>query len=132
VEWPLQGWSRLKVNDQHLALVTNDAYSLSLQDDVWQWTLLRSPKMAWGGGEPEVYSGHDHFTDQGAHVFAFEMHASERLEASDLHVVAKQQVQPVIVFDRYEGMDRPLWGSNKARASTPLFKPQGEEDESLE
>ncbi|HEX5912049.1 MAG TPA: glycoside hydrolase family 38 C-terminal domain-containing protein, partial [Rubrobacter sp.] len=48
-EWPVQGWSRVRLADRHLALVTGDAYSLSLYDDRWQWTLLRSPKMAWGG-----------------------------------------------------------------------------------
>jgi hypothetical protein len=33
-----------------------------------------------------------------------------------LHTVARQQMQPPVVFDRYEGLDRPPWGNNPPRA----------------
>jgi alpha-mannosidase len=115
-EWPVQGWSRVEVRDRHLALVTGDAYSLSLNGDHWQWTLLRSPKMAWGGGEPVVYAGRDWHTDQGPHTFDFVLCAGERLEETMLQTAARQQMQPPIVFDRYEGMDRPPWGNSPPRA----------------
>ena len=114
-EWPVQGWSRVKLADRQLALVTGDAYSLSLDGDRWQWTLLRSPKMAWGGGEPVVYAGRDQYTDQGPHTFDFVLCVGGYLEDTMLHTVARQQMQPPVVFDRYEGMDRPPWGNNPPR-----------------
>ncbi len=116
VEWPVQGWSRVEVEGCHLALVTGDAYSLSLDGDCWQWTLLRSPKMAWGGGKPEVYAGRDWHTDQGPHTFGFVLHAGEHLEEGTLRTACRQQMQPPVVFDRYEGMDRPPWGNSPPRA----------------
>jgi alpha-mannosidase len=115
-EWPVQGWSRVEVAGRQLALVTGDAYSLSLDGARWQWTLLRSPKMAWGGGEPEVYAGRDWHTDQGPHTFDFVLCVGEQLEETMLHTAARQQMQPPVVFDRYEGMDRPPWGNNPPRA----------------
>jgi alpha-mannosidase len=115
-EWPVQGWSYVELADRRLALVTGDAYSLSLDGDRWQWTLLRSPKMAWGGGEPVVYAGRDQYTDQGPHTFDFVLCVGGHLEETMLHTVARQQMQPPVVFDRYEGMDRPPWGNNPPRA----------------
>jgi len=95
--------------------VTNDAYSLSLNDDVWQWTLLRSPRMTWGGGDPEIYAGRDWHTDQGSHTFAMILHVAGPLDDAALHAAARQQAQPPIVFDRYEGLQRPPWGSQPPR-----------------
>jgi alpha-mannosidase len=115
-EWPVQGWSRVELAGRQLALVTGDAYSLSLDGERWQWTLLRSPKMAWGGGEPVVYAGRDWHTDQGPHTFDFVLWVGEQLEATRLHTAARQQMQPPVVFDRYEGMDRPPWGNSPPRA----------------
>lgn len=112
----MQGWSRVEVGGQHLAVVTGDAYSLSLDSNRWQWTLLRSPKMAWGGGEPEVYAGRDWHTDQGPHTFDFVLHAGDHLEEVTLCTAARQQMQPPVVFDRYEGMDRPPWGNSPPRS----------------
>ncbi len=114
-EWPAQGWSRVDVNGRQMALITADAYSLSLDEALWQWTLLRSPKMAWGGGEPLVYAGRDWHTDQGPHTFDFVLNAGDRLEEAKLHAATRQQVQPPVVFDRYEGMDRPPWGNSPPR-----------------
>lgn len=50
-EWPVCGWS----SAGELALVTLDASSVSLSGRRWQWTLLRSPKAAWGGGRPDPW-----------------------------------------------------------------------------
>jgi alpha-mannosidase len=108
-EWPVQGWSRVDVEETRLAMVTNDAYSLSLDGDCWQWTLLRSPKMAWMGSDPPVYAGHDWHTDQGPHVFHFVLCAEAGLDETALHTLARQQAQPPIVFSRYAGMQRPPW-----------------------
>ena len=115
-EWPVQGWSRVEVANRQLALVTGDAYSLSLDEDRWQWTLLRSPKMAWGGGKPVVYAGRDWHTDQGPHTFDFVLCVGEYLADTVLHAAARQQMQPPVAFDRYEGMDRPPWGNSPPRA----------------
>ncbi len=46
VEWPVQCWSKMTLSQEHeVALVTNDAYSVSVSEEGgWQWTLLRSPR----------------------------------------------------------------------------------------
>src|SRR5262249_10211214 len=109
-EWPFLGWSRLHVGDVDVGLVTNDAYSHSVDGSTWQLTLLRSPKMAWGGGEPLIYGGRDLHTDQGVHRFAFELRVGVAISEQELADAARRQGQPLVVFDRYEGMDRPAWG----------------------
>jgi alpha-mannosidase len=109
-EWPFLGWSRLTVGKTDIGLVTNDAYSHSVNGRVWQPTLLRSPKMAWGGGRPVTYCGRDHHTDQGVHGFHFELWFAAALEETDLALAIRRQARPLVVFDRYEGMDRPAWG----------------------
>lgn len=109
-EYPVQGYSWVRLpGGSALALVTADAYSLSLEDNRWQWTLLRSPKMAWDGGMSDVYSGRDHHTDQGPHTFEFHLYAGKHLDTSTLHTNSRQQARLPLVFDRYEGMDRPPW-----------------------
>lgn len=94
-----------------LALVTHDAYSLSINGDVWQWTLLRSPKLAWAGGRPDVYAGRDDHTDQGPHAFAFRLLTGDAAAPEALPVAARQHGSPLVVFDRYEGLNRPPWGA---------------------
>jgi alpha-mannosidase len=115
-EWPVQGWSSVGSEGNHLALVTHDAYSVSMNGGMWQWTLLRSPRMAWGGEDPEVYAGRDWHTDQGQHTFDFTLCADQNLEAGKLNELARQQAQPPVVFDRYEGLDRPPWGNSPPRS----------------
>jgi alpha-mannosidase len=114
-EWPVQGWSCVEADGTGLAVVTGDAYSLSLNDDLWQWTLLRSPKMAWGGGQPDVYGGRDRHTDQGWHHFDLVLWPGTAIDPAQLHTTARQQAQPPIVFDRYEGVARPPWGNSPPR-----------------
>jgi alpha-mannosidase len=109
-EWPFLGWSRLRVGHLDIGLVTDDLYSHSVDGKTWQPTLLRSPKMAWGGGRPATFAGRDHHTDQGVHRFAIALVLGDDLAADDLAEAAQRQAQPLIVFDRYEGMDRPAWG----------------------
>ena len=111
VEWPVHGWSRLSLEDADVALVTNDAYSVSVDANRWQWTLMRSPRMAWGGGEPAIYAGREWFTDQGIHELDFELRVGPELFAGDLTRAARRRGQPVITFDRYEGMNRPSFGA---------------------
>ncbi|MEX2537003.1 MAG: glycoside hydrolase family 38 C-terminal domain-containing protein [Trueperaceae bacterium] len=138
-EWPVQGWSRADFADDpsngasgetlgvRLALLTQDAYSLSCREDGWQWTLLRSPRMAWGGGNPKPYAGRDWFADQGVHVFDFELHVGDGLEPRALEERASGLVQPLILFDRYDGMNRPL-GRRKSSAPVQALFQRNEEE----
>ena len=109
-EWPFLGWSRLRVGNTDLGLVTSDFYSHSVDGALWQPTLLRSPRMAWGGGDPRTYAGRDQHTDQGTHRFAFTVYLAETLSDAEMAGALAEAAQPLVVFDRYEGMDRPAWG----------------------
>ncbi len=107
-EYPVQGWSRLSVRGVDLALLTQDAYSLSADGAAWQWTLLRSPRMAWQGIDAPVYHARDTYTDQGVHEMSFELHAGAQLADAALDIAARRMAQPLITFDRTEGVERPL------------------------
>jgi alpha-mannosidase len=96
-EWTYLGWSRVRVAGIDVGLTTSDCYSHSVDGAFWTQTLLRSPRMAWGGGNPKTYAGRDQHRDQGVHHFAFTLRFAEA-------------AQPLVVFDRYEGMNRPGWG----------------------
>jgi alpha-mannosidase len=109
-EWPFLGWSRLRVGETDIGLATCDIYSHSVDHALWQPTLLRSPRMAWGGGNPRVYAGHDHHTDQGHHRFALTLRFADSLSDDAMTHALADASAPLVVFDRYEGMDRPAWG----------------------
>ena len=106
-EWPVCGWSYAG----ELALVTLDASSVSLSGGCWQWTLLRSPKAAWGGGRPDPYGGRDEYTDQGAHRFAFALHAGPPPAPAELDASARREAAPPLLLERFEGMERRAPGS---------------------
>lgn len=130
-EWPVQGWSRVDVGSAEaklLSVITQDAYSVSCNGSVWQWTLLRSPRMAWGGGNPLVYSGRDWFTDQGVHVFDFTVQLGGSQEPAGLTATANGMARPLVVFDRYDGMNRPLGRRKSSEPVQVLFRRPGEED----
>jgi hypothetical protein len=70
--------------------------------------------MAWGwrtGGVRRARLAHG---SGAAHVLV--LCVGERLEEARLHTAARQQMQPPVVFDRYEGMDRPSRGNSPPRA----------------
>jgi hypothetical protein len=50
---------------------------------------------------------------QGPHrpCVAVEVAAERNVEAGRSNRLARQQAQPPVVFDRYEGLDRPPWGT---------------------
>ncbi len=48
-EMPFCGWDSVQGADHNISLHTPDAYSSRLHGDVWQFSLLRSPLMAWTG-----------------------------------------------------------------------------------
>ena len=84
---------------------------MSLSGARWQWTLLRSPKVAWGGGRPGAYGGRDDYTDQGAHTFAFALHAGSPPAAEALAASARREAAPPLVLERFEGMERRAPGN---------------------
>ncbi len=108
VEYPVQGWSRLSGMGVEMALLTQDAFSLSVDRGLWLWTLLRSPRMAWQGGNPPIYHGRDTHTDQGVHDLTFELRFGETLPSAVLDTAARRISQRLITFDRTEGVERPL------------------------
>ena len=119
VEWPMHGWGRgVPGEGVGLAVITPDAYSASLDGEALTWSLLRSPRMAWSGKVvAEPYGGRDFFTDQGRHALEFLIVPGTGEELSDarLNGLALDMVRPPIVFDRYEGMNRPPWGDDPPR-----------------
>ena len=68
-----------------------------------------------------MYAGRDWHTDQGQHTFDFTLCADQNLEAGRLNKLTRQQAQPPAVFDRYEGLDRPPWGTARR---APCGSPQ--------
>jgi alpha-mannosidase len=109
-EWSFLDWARLEVDGTAIALVTTDIFSHSVNDRLWQLTLLRSPKMAWGGGEPQTYAGRDHHADQGVHDFALTLNLGPAASEEGTAATLAGSIDPPVVFDRYEGMSRPAWG----------------------
>lgn len=108
VEYSVQGWSRLRYPTHDMAMLSQDAFSLSATEGLWQWTLLRSPRMAWPGSDPPVYHHRDDFADQGVHEFEFALHADERLDDAALETMARRMAQKLVTFERAEGTARPF------------------------
>ena len=114
IEWPLQGWAHPTGTDTPtLAVLTQDANSASLDGTAWAWSLLRSTRMAWAGGDVSNFSGEDDLADGGAHTFKFHLQPLQSGAANDAQCAAQAAMlaQPLVVFDRYEGMNRPPWGT---------------------
>ena len=107
-EFPVQGWSRLAFPGVGLAMLSQDAFSLRADAQLWQWTLLRSPRMAWQGGESPIYHGRDVHTDQGMHDIALRLRAADGATDIALHREARCIAQKLIAFDRSVGVIRPL------------------------
>jgi hypothetical protein len=105
----VQGWSRLTFAERDLALLTADAYSASADQRTWQWTLLRTPRMAWPPLPSDRKAAVRH-TDQGEHRYSFRLLTAPSLPADDLDRLARAQQQPPISFSRYEHVSRPPWG----------------------
>jgi alpha-mannosidase len=117
IEWPVHGWAFPLTEPTSLCMLTQDAYSANITPDAITWSLLRSPRMAWGGEDWSPYSGRDVFTDQGLHHFEFQILLGSAVPWHDdfLHARAAAMAQPLVIFDRYEGMNRPPWKNNPPR-----------------
>jgi hypothetical protein len=107
-EWPLHGWARTDA----LAVVTQEVNGASLEGSAWTWSLVRGALMASGKARPAC--GPETYADQGTHRFDFHLLPGSMAD-EQLLTAATQAAQPVIVFDRYEGLDRPPWGNNPPR-----------------
>lgn len=119
VEWPLQGWAYPVWEGAGTVpvLLTQDINSASLEADRWTWSLMRATRMAWSGEDVAMYTGREDFTDQGVLRFDLRLMLLPLRELSDAQLTAQSEllVTPPVVFDRYEGMNRPPWGNNTPR-----------------
>jgi alpha-mannosidase len=114
-EMPFCGWDSVQSENYSLSLHTPDAYSSRLHDDVWQFSLLRSPLMAWTGDSelPPAFSRRH--SDQGWHDFHFIMRVDEVFDPVRCERVSDHQTKPPVAFDHYVGMNRPAWGNAPPR-----------------
>ena len=115
-EWPMHAWMRADADDRHFAAITHDCYSASLEEGCARFTLLRGPRMgylrgSWEAEVPEPAAQRAWHTDQGNHTFAFTFRCGDDVSDGLLHRQARQTAQPPVVFNRYEGLDRPPWGN---------------------
>jgi alpha-mannosidase len=112
---PFCGWDSVQGDGHSLSLHTPDAYSSSLQGEIWQFSLLRSPLMAWTGDSELPPSFARRHSDQGSHDFHFILRLDETLDTLRCDQISDHQAKPPVVFDHYVGMNRPAWGNSPPR-----------------
>jgi alpha-mannosidase len=114
-EMPFCAWDSVQSPGASLSLHTPDTYSSRLLDKTWQFSLLRSPLTAWFG-EPGLKPAFSRrHTDQGWHEFHFILRVADALDPAQCELTSAQQAKPPVVFDHYEGMNRPAWGNAPPR-----------------
>lgn len=114
-EMPFCSWDSVQAEDSCLSLHTPDVYSSRLHEDVWQFTLLRSPLMAWTGDSELTPAYTRRHSDQGWHEFEFILRADTQFDAERCDAIAAHQAKPPVIFDHYVGMNRPAWGNAPPR-----------------
>ena len=114
-EMPFCGWDSVQGQGYSLSLHTPDAYSSRVHEDTWQFSLLRSPLMAWAGDSELTPAFSRRHSDQGWHDFHFILRVDETLDAVRCEAVSAHQAKPPVVFDHYVGMNRPAWGNSPPR-----------------
>jgi alpha-mannosidase len=114
-EFPFCGWDSVQGEGHSLSLHTPDAYSSRLDGSVWQFSLLRSPYMAWTGDNEMPPAFCRRHTDQGWHEFHFILRADDAFDALRCGQTSDHQAKPPVVFDHYVGMNRPAWGNAPPR-----------------
>ena len=114
-EMPFCGWDSIQTSGASLSLHTPDAYSSRLCEDTWQFSLLRSPLMAWTGDFSLTPAFSRRHSDQGWHEFHFILHVEDGFDAQSCERVSDQQAKPPVAFDHYVGMNRPAWGNAPPR-----------------
>jgi alpha-mannosidase len=114
-ELPFCGWDSVQGDGHNLSLHTPDAYSSRLHGDVWQFSLLRSPLMAWTGDSHLAPAFSRRHSDQGWHDFHFILRIDDSLIPLRCEQISAHQAKPPVVFDHYIGMNRPAWGNAPPR-----------------
>ncbi|MEX1115197.1 MAG: glycoside hydrolase family 38 C-terminal domain-containing protein [Akkermansiaceae bacterium] len=114
-ELPFCGWDSVQSTGANLSLHTPDAYSSRLHEDVWQFSLLRSPLMAWTGDNELKPAFSRRHSDQGWHDFHFILRIDEAFDALRCEQISDHQAKPPVAFDHYVGMNRPAWGNAPPR-----------------
>jgi alpha-mannosidase len=114
-ELPFCGWDSVQTSGSSLSFHTPDAYSSSVDGDVWQFSLLRSPLMAWTGDSELAPAFSRRYSDQGWHDFHFILRVDENFDAVRCERVSDHQAKPPVAFDHYVGMNRPAWGNAPPR-----------------
>jgi alpha-mannosidase len=114
-EMPFCGWDSVQGPGHSFSLHTPDAYSSSVQDDIWQFSLLRSPLMACNGTGELTPSFERRHSDQGWHDFHFILRLDDSFDALRCDQISDHQAKPPVVFDHYVGMNRPAWGNAPPR-----------------
>lgn len=114
-EMPFCGWDSVQTADNSLSLHTPDAYSSRLHGDIWQFSLLRSPLMAWTGDSELTPAFSRRHSDQGWHDFHFILRVDELSDPIRCEQISDHQAKPPVVFDHYIGMNRPAWGNAPPR-----------------
>lgn len=114
-ELPFCGWDSVQGTDYCLSLQTPDAYSSRVHEDTWQFSLLRSPLMAWAGDNELTPAFSRRHSDQGWHDFHFILRVDDSLDPVRCEHVSAHQAKPPVVFDHYVGMNRPAWGNSPPR-----------------
>lgn len=114
-ELPFCGWDSVQTGNSSLSLHTPDAYSSSLQNDIWQFSLLRSPWMAWTGDSTLAPAFARRHSDHGWHDFHFILRIDEAFDPSRCQRISDHQAKPPVLFDHYAGMNRPAWGNAPPR-----------------
>ena len=84
-------------------------------EDVWQFSLLRSPLMAWTGDTTLAPAFSRRHSDQGWHEFHFILRADPAFDAGRCERTSADQAKPPVAFDHYAGMNRPAWGNAPPR-----------------
>jgi alpha-mannosidase len=108
-EMPFCGWDSVQIPGCSLGLHTQDAFSSSLRGDIWQFSLLRSPLMAWTGDSQLPAAMSRRHSDQGWHSFDFILRVDNAFDAARSARVSDHQAMPPVAFDYYAGMNRPAW-----------------------
>ncbi len=114
-EMPFCGWDSVQGEGYSMSLHTPDAYSSRVNGNEWQFSLLRSPLMAWSGDTelPPAFSRRH--TDQGWHDFHFILRVDDSLDTIRCAAISDHQAKPPVMFDHYVGMNRPAWGNAPPR-----------------
>ncbi len=114
-EMPFCGWDSIQMPGFSLSLHTPDAYSSRLLDDTWQFSLLRSPLMAWTGDPDPPPAFSRRHSDQGWHQFHFILRADDAFDPARMTHSTPPAATAPVAFDHCEGMNRPPWGNAPPR-----------------